>query len=410
MCCLLEQFKSGHSLCHSAHMTRLCPTLKRTALAFVLGAALGSGALAQVVNNPEILYQEAEALIRQGHLDLAQRKLDDLVNLSGGDPQVQLQAGILLSNYGYYKKALTRFEYVRQRRPTSVDVNYDIAVATYYLKQFRESSEALERIPREKRSDPDWFNLRGKVSIELGNVPEGFDNLQQAIRLDPKNQDYYLDLSLAFVEFNTFEPPILILQHADAAGLLLPKTRLALASLYLFNAQLPDAQRIFREVIHADPTNELAHLFLGYSYYYNLQHSEARNAFSELIAKFPRNAWGYLFLARVELDEQNPDIERVHALLRRAIELNPKLAEAYRQEGRAYFRQQQFDLAIRSLSKALSLDSKVEEAHQLLAQAYTKTGNRQAALKESQLALEITERKHILHPDTKLIFQVLAPK
>jgi hypothetical protein len=56
------------------------------------------------------------------------------------------------------------------------------------------------------------------------------------------------------------------------------------------------------------------------------------------------------------------------------------------------------------------LDSKVEEAHQLLAQAYTKTGNRQAALKESQLALEITERKHILHPDTKLIFQVLAPK
>ena len=71
------------------------------------------------------------------------------------------------------------------------------------------------------------------------------------------------------------------------------------------------------------------------------------------------------------------------------IELNPKLAEAYRKRGMAYEDNRQYDKAISDFTKIIKLKPKDVEAYDLRAYAYESKGQDDKAIADFDKAIEI---------------------
>jgi Tfp pilus assembly protein PilF len=72
-------------------------------------------------------------------------------------------------------------------------------------------------------------------------------------------------------------------------------------------------------------------------------------------------------------------------LLERALQLDPKLADAHLQLAIIYSARNNFEPAIAAFQKAIAIDPKLEEAHYRLAQTYTRIGEKQKAQKEFEI-------------------------
>lgn len=79
--------------------------------------------------------------------------------------------------------------------------------------------------------------------------------------------------------------------------------------------------------------------------------------------------------------------------LNRAIELDPKSAEAYYQRGYVHFSLEELDLAERDLNRAISLNPRLAEAYWQRARVYGEQGKLDLALSESAKGIELAGSK-----------------
>src|SRR5204862_4654037 len=89
---------------------------------------------------------------------------------------------------------------------------------------------------------------------------------------------------------------------------------------------------------------------------------------------------------------QDPSLDRhqIEVLLKRALALDPKFAEAHLQLGNLYSDQTQYGQAIPEYVKALENNSDIPDAHYRLGQAYVHTGEKDKA--QAQLAIYQEQR------------------
>jgi tetratricopeptide (TPR) repeat protein len=78
-------------------------------------------------------------------------------------------------------------------------------------------------------------------------------------------------------------------------------------------------------------------------------------------------------------------LKRVEVLLRRAVDLDPKLARGFLELGIFLSDQERYAEAIEHLRRATTLQSGVAQAHYRLAQAYRRTGQIAPAEKELEI-------------------------
>ncbi|MCZ7380031.1 MAG: tetratricopeptide repeat protein [Candidatus Methanoperedens sp.] len=75
----------------------------------------------------------------------------------------------------------------------------------------------------------------------------------------------------------------------------------------------------------------------------------------------------------------------------KAIELNPKYAEAYNNRGAVYIYSNEFDKAIKDYNKAIELDPKFASGYQNLAEMYILRNKHNDSLAVAQKSLEISK-------------------
>ena len=93
---------------------------------------------------------------------------------------------------------------------------------------------------------------------------------------------------------------------------------------------------------------------------------------------------------------REPDLATVEQLFKRALQLDPRFAQARFQLGSLYGNQRKFTEAIEQLRQAIKLDPAMAEAHYRLGQAYQQTGQRVLAAQE----LDIFKRLKEQHDNT----------
>ena len=160
-----------------------------------------------------------------------------------------------------------------------------------------------------------------------------------------------------------------------------------------------DAVKSLIRAADLNPSDPSCYIFLSRAY--DSSPSQADDViqrfrrFSELQ---PRNAKALYYYAMSlwkgkRAEDPSLDLHQIETLLKKSIELDPELAEAYLQLGNLYSGQRKYAEAIPEYVRALELNSNLADAHYRLAQAYVRTGQKDLAQAQFQIYQKMNEQQ-----------------
>lgn len=154
--------------------------------------------------------------------------------------------------------------------------------------------------------------------------------------------------------------------------------------------------QLLLEACDLNPSDPAPYLFLG-----KLQQAEKieppgwTEKFKRFASLHPENAMAHYYYA-VALSKQSPgteDFALAESELKRAIELDPQLGNAFLQLGILYSAKKDAPAAIRAFQKAIELLPLPDEAHYRLAQLYRQSGETEKARQEKALYDQTSQQK-----------------
>ena len=134
-----------------------------------------------------------------------------------------------------------------------------------------------------------------------------------------------------------------------------------------------------------------------------MRSSSGSRRFSELQ---PGNARAFYYYAMSlwkgkRAQDPSLDLHQIESLLRKAITLDPKLAEAHLQLGNLYSDQTQYADSIPEYVKALDNNPDLADAHYRLGQAYVHTGQKDKAQEQFQVYQQL-RAQHLADLDKQI--------
>lgn len=219
-----------------------------------------------------------------------------------------------------------------------------------------------------KEDDPHSLAARASRSLSVGRVDEAKKDIDQALKLDPRNADALALQSVIAVVQNDKDGALTLAQQAVAADPNSAAAKTALSYAQQARFDLEGARKTLEEEVKAHPDNALAWARLA----------ELRSSFSDLdgsleaaekaVAINPNIArtqtvLGFAHLLRIELDE-------AQAAFNKAIELDQSDAMPRLGLGLAKFRDGKVEEGQREMEVAASLDPNNSMIRSYLGKAY----------------------------------------
>jgi tetratricopeptide (TPR) repeat protein len=223
------------------------------------------------------------------------------------------------------------------------------------------------------------LSVRGIVYAQLNQRDLCVDAFSQAARLDSKEEEYWLNLTRELMEFGRYPEAIGAVQDGLAAN---PKSyalHLRMGAAYLAGGQLPEAERVFRELVNAGDPLPTGYVGLAQVL---LRTGRPDEAASVLAAAEKTIGPQFLlsYFHGLALDHAGKSFEALGAF-QNATKLNPKSAEAHLDLGKTELTLGHLQEAIAELQEALRLDPENAPAKRILSQAYRRAGDQQNAVK-----------------------------
>jgi tetratricopeptide (TPR) repeat protein len=235
----------------------------------------------------------------------------------------------------------------------------------------------------------------GDAAEREGRPLEAVQEYQRAAELQP-NESHLFVWGAELLLHRAFEPAIEVFTKGQR---LYPDSVRILLGLSVATYDQGATERgvqLFLEACDLNPSDPAPYLFLG-----KLQDAEKieppgwTEKFKRFASLHPENAVAHYYYA-VALSKQSPgpeDFALVESELKRAIELDPQLGNAYLQLGILYSSKRDAPAAIRAFQKAIELLPLPDEAHYRLAQLYRQTGELEKAHQEKALYDQTSQQK-----------------
>ena len=328
--------------------------------------------------HPEIQYRLGLVLLRNGKLPEARRRLEAAVKLAP-EPLIWLAVAQVRLRLEDLPGALAAAGRARAGAPSQALTLFDAEIIKYHLqKGDTQTALDLARKAVAVSDHPVLHNLLGKAH-ELGKDPAAAaKEFQEAIRLDPNQAGYYLDLAQLFLNHNTPEPAEVVLldavrrfpSHAEALRLL------GLARYGL--GKTTEALDTFLQAIDAAPEMETAYASI------ETLLPVAGPRLAEILPRLrrfaktnPASPLGPYLLALVLPEE-------AEALLRQAIQAAPDFWPAWFEWHKVLKEQENWDEAAAALQKTVELNREFAPAHYALAEYYGRKGDHVRAAQERE--------------------------
>jgi superkiller protein 3 len=282
---------------------------------------------------------------------------------SNQDDSGQLQLSLESIRQGKYEAAESLLAGYLKQHPDSWQAYSQLGFVYFRKHDARRSVEALRRSLRENPEQAEAHKIVAFDFAMIGRYDLAREELLEAVRLRPDSAEIHYFLGRSYYSVGT----------------------------YLL------AQQEFEEAIRLDPTYVKAYDNLGLA-------MEALGKNSAAVEKYQRaaelsqeqglnDAWPYVNLACHYNDDRQPDLALVYA--QKAVAVNPTIAQAYFEMGRAYRMREEWQQAARALEQAINRDQRHERSYYVLSFVYRKLGK----VKESQDAMASFTRLHQLSTD-----------
>jgi len=238
-------------------------------------------------------------------------------------------------------------------------------------------------------------SMAGACYYNLQNPALAAKEVQAAIRLDPRNEEYYIQLAQVFIDYNTPEPCILLLERAQRLFPSSARIRFVLGVAYLKSSKFEQARQSLKESLRMQPQDPFAIHALAMA-------SEGAEDWKDLLEvaetmsgvrgreyeSYYYRAEAYYNLYRGQAAHRS-EIER---LLKRSLGANPHFAASQLLMDKTQIDSGSYRAAIESLERATAIEPDLAAAYYNLAIAYQKLGDNGSSFEALEKFRKVSQR------------------
>jgi tetratricopeptide (TPR) repeat protein len=244
----------------------------------------------------------------------------------------------------------------------------------------KDAIATLSPLMQGSQPDGETLGLASAAFEKSGDTPHAVATLRQAILLDPRNVDLYLDFANIAFAHESFQVGIEVL--SDGLGLQPDAAPLYVARgvLYVQLADYDKAEADFARASELDPNQSLSAAAQGLA---AVQENDLDRALSTILGRLARKPNdAYLLYLHADIlsqkgaDPGTPEFEAALASARKAVALQPALAPARGVLAKLQLQGGQYRDAIEQCRRALDIDPNDQTALYRLIQALRKSGDK----------------------------------
>lgn len=335
-----------------------------------------------VMKNPELA---SELIDSDLCTHKQERALDLLKKFSPADftDREQFRLGLGLASSRLFQDAIPYFQAVSAKYPESYDAAFNLGLCMVESKQFGPAITVLRGAVDHGHNTPELDNLLAEAYEGNNQTQEAIDTLREATRLDPQDEDNFVDLAALCTKYEAFQIGLDVIEvglhyHPQSDRLIFDR-----GVIYAMTNKFDLADKDFQAAARLAPAKNISYVALGITY---MQAGDLRKSIAELrtrIRQKPNDpTLQYLLgeaLIRDGAAPGQPEFAEAKSALQKSVRLNEKFAPAHVDLAKLYLKENRLDAAIQQLETARLLDPKDKSAYSQLAVAYRRSGEAEKA-------------------------------
>ena len=361
-------------------------------LILVLLAAANPFCVGQVpsANNQR---QSAITLEQEGKNAEAAAAWREVIKTQPASAEAYAHLGFLESRQQHYKEAIPSYRKALALDPSMPGLQMNLGLALFKTGGLRDALRIFTSL-RKKQSAGSGEALRLDTLIGLSyygleDYSTAVPYLKEATSADPQNLPFRLFLAHSCLWSKQYQCVLdvyheILLLNAESAE----ADMLAGEALDATNDHAGAIQQ-FRAAIKANPQEPNAHFGLGYLLWTQNQYEEAALEFQAELSNVPTHVQALVYLADTNIKLNQP--EAALPLIKKAIQLNPRVELAHLDLGIVYMNSGRKAEAIRELKTAITLAPADVNPHYRLARLYQSMGRKSEADAEFQKTKSLTK-------------------
>ncbi len=293
--------------------------------------------------------------------------------------------------------------------PKAAEILYAWAAESFKRQRYKTTSALLKGIAPEMRESAAWHALLGESYYKLGDSGPAATELQKAMELDPRNEDYVLELGEVFVLNNSKAAAATLFETGTKVFPNSARMWYGLGVAYLAEVHLADAEAALRKSLELDPTLDLAYVVLAQACVDGGEWDRLQGTARRLIELNPRNPMGYYYqavalersaaplngtaasdTARPPASENDQDIER---LLRKSVDLDDSDPQPRYELAKLLAREGHKEAARQELEKIVRRHPDFGPAHYQLVRFYREQGKVEKGEEEHKMFDQISAKE-----------------
>jgi tetratricopeptide (TPR) repeat protein len=290
---------------------------------------------------------------QDGQVEEAQKILGEAKEKLPETAALHVAFGDLALTQGRYQEAVSELTSALKIDPDDVGAKFRLGMAHRKSKEFDAAGKYFDEVAKVDKEYPGLALERGLLFEASGKTAEALEAYEGALKKAPNDPDLMLRVGCG----------------------------------YAASAQGKKAEPLLRKVLHQRPSSAETHHCLGRALLVGGSNlAEALKTLERAADLDPNRAEYHMFVGWAAIEAGRNG--RAETALKRALELDQGLGDAYWQRGVLRHRQGAVRDAVKDLQKALELKPTRFEAHAALADTYADLGREPDAMSEWQHAIQ----------------------
>ena len=342
-------------------------------------------ALALDSNNPLIMTDLADSMLKQGHISAAKLLLERAIQIDPACGDAYFELGLIEFNAESFQEALPFFDLAIVNLSRNSFPHTLKARTLMGLQEFSLAQESFNRALNINPNDLEAHFFLADLYETMGERMNGLPHLEHILKINPAHILALQMLSADYFELNRFSDALHLLKKLLALDTKNSECRVRIAGCLFELGKYEMAAAAFDSIEKLNPKDIVAICLKGMCHVFLKAYSDAMTAFKRASALDPNNFMPFQYMG-IMFMQMTRYAEAVKAFSK-AIALSPDQPELYSSLGTSLAETQNFSEAIKAHEKACSLSSDMNYLF-MLANTLRKSGDIQGAKAAYQVCIQ----------------------